>query len=392
MAARRLRVGRLGDASLALAFCAAVTAPLVACLTTAPPKVLAEENRRPALPPKWRPLQRIPRKFDAYYRDRFGFRAELVGLHNVVKVLGLGVSTHPKVVIGKDGWLFLDDEQSFEDYRGRRPFLENELERWCMLMERRRDWLARRGCAVLFVVAPNKESVYPEFVPEERGPRGRTRLDQLLDHLRRRSDVAVLDLRPALTAARGTEAGPLYLRRDTHWNDRGAFAAYRAICGGLARDFPGLTPWPREGFEDRELPRSPEPTSPDLSRMLHLESWLPQAFPSLQPRRPRRAAAAPAPRPDRFQPAATRTAAFTVADASLPRLAFFGDSFGWSLQPFLAEHFRRSVFVYHTGAPDRALIEEERPDLVIHEVCERFLGRALEGERDVWSDGADDAD
>ena len=35
MAARLLRVGRLGDGALALAFCAATAAPLIAYLTTA---------------------------------------------------------------------------------------------------------------------------------------------------------------------------------------------------------------------------------------------------------------------------------------------------------------------------------------------------------------------
>jgi hypothetical protein len=54
----------------------------------------------------------------------------------------------------------------------------------------------------------------------------------------------------------------------------------------------------------------------------------------------------------------------------------FHDSFGVSLQPFLAESFSRTVFA--SGPTnwrrnfDPALVERERPAVVIQEIAERF--------------------
>jgi hypothetical protein len=49
------------------------------------------------------------------------------------------------------------------------------------------------------------------------------------------------------------------------------------------------------------------------------------------------------------------------------------DSFGVPLVPYLNEHFERSVFVHRIVTPELrlALIELEKPDLVIEEIVER---------------------
>jgi len=63
-------------------------------------------------------------------------------------------------------------------------------------------------------------------------------------------------------------------------------------------------------------------------------------------------------------------------DAKLPRAVMFRDSYATHLIPFLSEYFQRIVYVwrYHF---DRALIERERPDVVIEEMVERRLMGSL---------------
>jgi hypothetical protein len=49
------------------------------------------------------------------------------------------------------------------------------------------------------------------------------------------------------------------------------------------------------------------------------------------------------------------------------------DSFTAALRPFLSEHFRRIVYLQqHTF--DCGVIEREHPDVVLHEIVERYLG------------------
>ena len=63
------------------------------------------------------------------------------------------------------------------------------------------------------------------------------------------------------------------------------------------------------------------------------------------------------------------------ADAKLLAAVCFRDSFAAQLIPFLAEHFERMLCIWDTNF-DRAIIEHERPAVVIQEIVER----ALEGD------------
>ena len=68
------------------------------------------------------------------------------------------------------------------------------------------------------------------------------------------------------------------------------------------------------------------------------------------------------------------------ADASLPRAILFRDSFAAQLIPFLAEHFERMLCIWDS-AFDRAIIEHERPGIVITELVERSLEGPLPADR-----------
>ena len=57
-------------------------------------------------------------------------------------------------------------------------------------------------------------------------------------YLKSTTDVTVIDLRPALIAEK--KLSVVYYKADTHWNTRGAYAAYREITRVLAPDFPAL--------------------------------------------------------------------------------------------------------------------------------------------------------
>jgi wyosine [tRNA(Phe)-imidazoG37] synthetase (radical SAM superfamily) len=52
------------------------------------------------------------------------------------------------------------------------------------------------------------------------------------------------------------------------------------------------------------------------------------------------------------------------------------DSFGSALIPSLSWCFSRSVFVW-THSIDRAVVEQEKPDIIILEIVERNLDRLL---------------
>ncbi|WP_309644066.1 hypothetical protein [Phenylobacterium sp.] len=60
-------------------------------------------------------------------------------------------------------------------------------------------------------------------------------------------------------------------------------------------------------------------------------------------------------------------------DKTLPTAVVFRDSTATLSIDFLAEHFSRSVYVWHEGDVIADFIEREKPDVVLHFVAERFL-------------------
>jgi len=116
---------------------------------------------------------------------------------------------------------------------------EPELAQWKTYLEERQNRRSARNIKSIFVIAPDKQSIYPEMLPVYLLPKGSTRVDQLIAYLREtHSPANVLDLRPVLLEAK--HDGLVYFPQDTHWNGRGYFAAYRAISRRLQEWFPDL--------------------------------------------------------------------------------------------------------------------------------------------------------
>ena len=346
-----------------------ISLPLLARVLPLDTAFALSENRRPAPFPaiqlKGWMLISFPRRFERYWDDSFGFRRLLIRWHSLGK-MALGVSPSPKALVGKSGFLYYTHERSLEYHRGVAPFTPAELVRWQRALEAREAWLRERGVRFLVVVAPNKETIYPEFMPDIYRPlRPDSRLDQLVEHLRReRSPVQMLDLREPLRRAKPEHR--VYHRTDTHWNEAGAYVGYTEILRALKPWFPDMNAEPRP--VDVVVRRGP---GGDLARLLALEDRFPEERVDVVPREPRRA------RPARLSlPAGLSNpedfSAFECPGCGGPRMLMYQDSFNTDLAPFLSEHFSRVV--YGAGArnlPD--LIERERPALFVHEFVERVL-------------------
>ena len=356
------------DTVLVLVFLLAICLPAADALLDLDPTRLAEK-RRLAPPPVSRLSQPIEVSytgaFESWWNDSFGFRRSLVVAYSRA-LLALGVSSTPSVIVGKSGWLFFAGDEALASYRAVRPFTEAELMQWQRRMERRQAWLAERGIRFLVVIAPNKETIYPEFMPASLNRvRDTTRLDQLVAHMRARSSVAIVDPRAALRSAK--TGGAVYFRTDTHWNDAGAWLLHREILAQLHSWYPEVEPAPAV-----PLARVSRGWSGDLATMLGLEGRLGEDRLLLEPPRVSRAAD-PGPRPLDPQ---RRLSAAERPIASRLRVVMFHDSFGLSLQPLLSESCARIVF---SSGPtdwrlnfDPALVERERPAVVIQEIAERF--------------------
>lgn len=194
----------------------------------------------PASPRTISELRAYPTEVESYFADHFGFRKRLIRWHNRWKKAFYKDLSGAEVIRGKDGWLFFTCCHMLDNLRGGYPFDRDALEALRNEIEKRQQWLKKQGKSYLFVVAPNKESVYPEFLPDwlQSGLAASTKLDQFLDYMRQHSDVPVLDLRPTLI--KGRERAETYFKNDSHWNDYGGYLAAKEIRKHLHRQDPTL--------------------------------------------------------------------------------------------------------------------------------------------------------
>jgi hypothetical protein len=175
----------------------------------------------------------------------------------------------------------------------------------------------------------------------------------------------VADVRPVLSHAKASER--LYYLTDTHWNDRGAFAAYQVIIDAVRAQNPRVpAAWPRSDFEAG----SHEVEGQDLAGMMGLSRVLHEDELPLIPKRPRQARVV---EPSGANPReAVGRLVTEIPGSTLPRAIVYRDSFTDGLVPFLSEHFSHVLYVWQNDVdPDAAL--SEHADVVIQEIVGRHL-------------------
>jgi hypothetical protein len=307
----------------------------------------------PQLKPGMSGLKEYIAGLEACFNDHFGFRKRLIHWHNNWKYHLFRDQIGTEVIIGRDDWLFYTDGDMVEHYRGVRQFTPQDLLDWQRLLEHRRNWLAQRGIKYLFIVAPDKQSVYPEQLPTWLTKvRPDTKLDQFLAYMRAHSTVDVLNLRPALRDAR--RIAPTYFKTDTHWNLFGGFVACQEIVKDLSKLQPELQPPSLESFELENKLTS----GGDLANLLGLDnSEITEDNTILMVQKTN-------------LPTLEITTNTTKNPKARESVIIFHDSFGNAIKPFLGSSFGKVVYMGQQEL-DAGLIEREKPNIVISEIVER---------------------
>lgn len=363
-----VRFPRVADLALIVFFLAAIALPAAGLVIGVGVADGSDENRvlapRPELRWNRASLAALPEAFTRYFEDRFALRSLLVRLQAQARWHWLHASPTSAVVRGRDGWLFYGEDGALEDAAGNQPFSEAELTRWASTLQHTHDALAARGIRFLFVLAPDKHHVYPEYLPETLTRLGESRADQLTRYVAANTTVTIVDLRSSLRAAKVAER--VYHRTDTHWNDRGAFVGYTTIMNSLAGENPALRPTSSDAFDRHER----RARGLDLAGMLGLSGVLTEQDLRLVPKTPRRARVV-----EPRHPAPYGEDAIIVTETpavALPRAVVFRDSFASALIPFLSEHFSRAVYMWQHNV-DPATLAAEQPDVVVQEWVTRRL-------------------
>jgi hypothetical protein len=228
------------------------------------------------------------------------------------------------------------------------PTTPDRQQAWLELTRQRATSLAAMGIPFVFVLAPDKHSVYRHVLPEAYQYRQAYYLTQL---------ECVLDIAPTLRAI--APVVDVYPRTDSHWNQIGAHIAAGAVIAKLNVRAPdNFITWRMDtlpgdlGGKLSPLETSERPVAvfKDPSQLIY-DNGVPnngriRIFSRLQDCR--------------------------LNDGNL--CLIFGDSFSYDMVHSLKESFDVVVQV-HSFALDFELIRKLQPNYVIAEMTERFASR-----------------
>lgn len=272
----------------------------------------------------------------AWVNDHFFGRQELISVHNKTVSTVFGTSAADDVILGSDGWLYYTS--TLNDYTGLETMDNADILMAARNLELMQEYCHSQGREFVFMIAPNKNSLYPEHMPDYGIYNPSTNANLLMAELDSRG-VAYIDLFEIFSQ----QEEVLYFAHDSHWNSKGAALgadSINAAFGVQSHYFAG-------DFSQRA------PHEGDLYDML---------YPSL-----------PDPEQDTvyggnldfaYTSKATKPDSITLETASDSQgsLLCYRDSFGNLLYPYLADsygtcRFSRSVSYDLTQESDYVLIE-----------------------------------
>lgn len=164
----------------------------------------------------------------AYFENSFALRSSYIDVDAKIQSDIFKVSNNDSVIAGKHGWLYY--ASSLDDYLGQNVLSDRgvyNIENNVSLLE---EYIESRGVTFLFTISPNKNSLYGENMPsyyqkkassinnlaklEKRLAKGNVKYCSLYDVFKNQGET-------------------LYLKRDSHWNNKGAMLAYHTLLTNI---------------------------------------------------------------------------------------------------------------------------------------------------------------
>ena len=264
-----------------------------------------------------------------------------------------------KVLVGKDGWLFLDNDsnQVIAQYEGKLLLTQEQLQAWSEDLIWQRDFFKRLSIPHCVMIAPNKETVYETALPETI-QRGETQpIDQFL--LLSRNILPVSYPREQMKAAR--ETWSVFDKVDTHWTVEGALIA----CEHLNKVFQHAYGASIADFDITRHQFISYPSTGDLGNKFTPAILSPRV--SFDPAHEKGHLQS-----DNNISNHGNIRTFLNESGNGRKCLIFGDSFGQGLALVIKEYFTWTVFC-HASLVDQNVVLAEKPDIVISEHVERFL-------------------
>ena len=195
-------------------------------------------------------LQAYPNKFESCFNDGFQMRNYTIQLMNSIRLSAFGISPSEMVKKGKDGWYYYYDAEEEASYTNTNLFNDKSILDFKNALEERKAKLNSMGIAYVFMVTPNKSTIYPEYLPDSFPKKNSSvsKLDQLVKYLKdTNSSVSAVDVRSDLMNAKSENT--LFYQTDSHWNQKAGYIAYTKLMQEVQKQMPNVKILTEQDFE-----------------------------------------------------------------------------------------------------------------------------------------------
>ncbi len=138
------------------------------------------------------------------------------------------------VLFGKYDWLFYSNDNALDYFEGKMLLDAASKERVLSDMERLRAECEKRGISLVLMIAPNREQVYPEYMPTLKVLDGDKREEDLVGYIKANSNINIIY--PLDDLKRANVFYDTCYRYDSHWNHWGAFVGTESLYIAIDAD------------------------------------------------------------------------------------------------------------------------------------------------------------
>ncbi|MDR1803289.1 MAG: hypothetical protein LBQ94_06735 [Treponema sp.] len=362
---------------------AMLTIPLV-FVDLASDRVSVQENRMLAQSPPLADIRNHPatfiRGFDAWLKDSTGFRGQLLALYDALsrnrRLNGVWYTDGQYIyLIGEEGHVYFAGEGGIliRKFQGKQFLTNDQLTNMAVKLDEVNTYLDNKGIPLIVMFCTDKETIYPEFYPKsiKRGEEP-IQLDIITRYLLEHVGVDLFNIKQALLVEKNNYLlYPLVDIRSfdsgdfAHYNEIGAFFAYRELMRHINVYFPEIIP-----YELSDIDISYDRIGiPDVSiragtSYIKLD---PSFFDDVNV----------------LRPYTWENVAYENEEFDLPVILLLRDSYAYTgpdrtrfLANYLPQHFGRAILIHYINIEHfEKYIEKYKPDIVVFESAERELQR-----------------
>lgn len=285
-------------------------------------------------------------------------------LDGEISLITSGKVRSKQVLSGLNGWLFYQsktDGDPIGDYQGEIRYSKEEMATARNELIRLNNYLTSQGVDFAFLVAPNKEVMYAEYMPHKIARSSEiTRTDVMMNYIAQNSCIKLAYVKEQLLQNKNIQ--DLYYPLDTHWNFLGGYVGSQCVLSLLGRN--------RKELRQCEIVQDVAPFRYDLPKIALAE----RVYRSNE--KMWRVKGLEKPIGEDFSIEKNKGIKYISNNENASGvLVIIGDSFRMAMLPLLVDEFNEVYCVHRGDCKDlKKLLSETNPEAVILEVVERYSG------------------